>query len=263
MKLTGVARYMNHRILASSIFIVTSTIAISISFAAENDPGSKPSDPKSQLTPEMRGDILMARKEYRDAIEVYQLGPKNSAILLNKTGIAYHQLTDTNTARKYYEKAVKVNPEYSEAVNNLGTAFYAHKNYRKAITQYLKALQLNPNSASVYSNLGTAFFARKKYDQALQAYQKALQLDPEVFEHRSSGGVLLQERTVTERAKFHYYLAKTYAKAGEHTRALSYMRKALEEGFKEKSKFMEDPEFAQMRELPEFQQLMTMETRVL
>ena len=99
--------------------------------------------------------------------------------------------------------------------------------------------------------------------QALQAYQKALQLDSEVFEHRSSGGVLLQERTVTERAKFHYYLAKTYAKAGAHERALGYIRKALEEGFKEKNKFMEEPEFAQMRDMPEFKQLMTMETRVL
>ncbi len=243
---------MTLRTLASSFFVTISTIAVG------NDPG-----PKSQLTPEMRGDILMARKEYRDAIEVYQQGPKDSAILLNKTGIAYHQLTDTNTARKYYERAVKVNPEYSEAVNNLGTAYYAHKNYRRATTQYLKALQLNPNSASVYSNLGTAYFARKKYDQALQAYQKALQLDPEVFEHRSTGGVLLLERSVTERAKFHYYLAKTYAKAGALERALGYMRKALEEGFKEKNKFMEEPEFAEMRELPEFRQLMTMETRVL
>ena len=258
MKLTGVARYMTIRILASSIFFTISTL-----LAAGNEPGPKPSDPKSQLTPEMRGDILMARKEYRDAIEVYLQGPKNSAILLNKTGIAYHQLTETNTARKYYERAVKANPEYSEAVNNLGTAYYAHKNYRRAIIQYLKALELNPTSASVYSNLGTAYFARKKYEQALQAYQKALQLDSEVFEHRSSGGVLLQERTVTERAKFHYYLAKTYAKAGAHERALGYIRKALEEGFKEKNKFMEEPEFAQMRDMPEFKQLMTMETRVL
>ena len=41
------------------------------------------------------------------------------------------------------------------------------------------------------------------------------------------------------------------------------MRKAIEEGFKEKKKFMEEPEFAGIRELPEFHQLMTMETRVL
>jgi hypothetical protein len=51
-----------------------------------------------------------------------------------------------------------------------------------------------------------------------------------VFEHRNSHGVLLQERSVEEKAKFHYYMAKTYAKAGMHDRALLYIRKALEEG---------------------------------
>jgi len=95
------------------------------------------------------------------------------------------------------------------------------------------------------------------------AYEKALELDPEVFEHRSSHGVLLQERSVEERAKFHFYLAKTYAKAGQTERALLYIRKAIEEGFKEREKFTGDPEFATLQELPEFQQLMALQPRVL
>ena len=41
------------------------------------------------------------------------------------------------------------------------------------------------------------------------------------------------------------------------------VRKAIEEGFKERNKFMEDSEFTALRELPEFQQLLTMEVRVL
>ena len=91
----------------------------------------------------------------------------------------------------------------------------------------------------------------------------ALSIDPEVFEHRSSHGVLLQERSVNEKAKFHFFLAKTYAKAGQVERALLYMRKAIEEGFKDRQKFQEDPEFAALKDLPEFQQLLTMEVRVL
>jgi len=74
--------------------------------------------------------------------------------------------------------------------------------------------------------------------------------------------VLLQERSVQERAKFHYYLAKTYAKAGAVDRALLYMRKALEEGFTERNKFREDPEFASLKELPEYQELLALEPRV-
>ena len=158
---------------------------------------------------------------------------------------------------------MKIDPAYAEATNNLGTVYYSKKSYRRAIKLYHRALKLAPNSASIYSNLGTAFFARKNYKQAAESYQKALSLDPDVFEHRSSWGVMLQERSVEERAKFHYYLAKTYAKAGMNERALLYIRKALEEGFTERKKLMEDPEFVSLRKLPEFQELMAMEPRVL
>jgi len=234
------------------------------SFRAATGPETlRPSTPTSPLTAEMRGDIFMARKMYREAVEAYNEGNTGSAVLVNKIGIAYHQMLQLDSARKHYERAVKMSPKYSEAINNLGTIFYAKKSYRKAITQYKKALVVSPNSASIHSNLGTAYFARKKYKDAFDAYQKALELDPEVFEHRGANGVLLQERSVQERAKFHFYLAKTYAKAGNTERALQYIRKAIEEGFKERNKFMEESEFTPLRELPEFKQLMTMEVRVL
>jgi tetratricopeptide (TPR) repeat protein len=122
---------------------------------------------------------------------------------------------------------------------------------------------LTPGSASIHSNLGTAYFARKKYKEAFEEYQTALSLDPEVFEYRNSHGVLLQERSVDERAKFHFYLAKTYAKSGQTDRALMYIRKAIEEGFKERTKFAEDSDFKAMQQLPEFQELMKLEARAL
>jgi len=232
-----------------------------------NRPAFQPSKPDpgkmAALTPEMRGDIFMARKMYREAAETYAEGPNDSPIIANKMGIAFHQMMQTEQARKLYERAIKLDPKYSEAVNNLGTIYYARKSYRRAVSQYNKALRLAPSSASIYSNLGTAQFARKKYEKALEAYQQALALDPDVFEHRSTQGVLLQERNVQERAKFHYYLARTYAKAGAFERALLYMRKALEEGFRERDKFREEPEFAQMQEMEEFKELLALEPRVL
>jgi Tfp pilus assembly protein PilF len=224
---------------------------------------SASAQPNPPLTAEQRADILMARKMYRESIDVYKEGPLDSAIIQNKIGIAYHQMLQMNEARKYYEQAIKLNPKYAEAINNLGTIYYAKRSYRRAIGQYNKALKLAPNSASIYSNLGTAQFARKKYEEASASYQKALALDPEVFEHRSAYGTLLQERTVGEKARFHYYLAKTYANAGNTARAIQYIRMALEEGFKERRKLMEEPDFAKLRETAEFKELMATEPRVL
>jgi tetratricopeptide (TPR) repeat protein len=218
--------------------------------------------PSTPIGPEMRGDILMARKNYREAVEAYAEALEKLPLVVNKMGIAYHQMLELDLAQKSYERALKLDPDYSEALNNLGTVYYAKKKHKKAVSYYNKALKLKPDSASIYSNLGTAQFARKKYKEAAEAYEKALSLDPEVFEHRASGGTLLQERSVEERAKFHFYLAKTYAKAGVLDRALMYIRKSLEEGF-EREKFQKEPEFAKMLDLPEFQQLMAMEPRVL
>jgi len=148
-------------------------------------------------------------------------------------------------------------------VNNIGTIYYAKRSYRRAINQYRKALRLNPEAASVWSNLAMGYFSRNDEVHAQEAFRTALKLDPEVFESRSTQGVLLQERSVGERGKFHYYLAHTYAQAGRIDLALQYIRKALEEGFKERKKIAEDPAFAAMKDLPEFKELMTSEPRVL
>lgn len=208
---------------------------------------------------ERRGDVQMARKNYREAAGLYlqaiKLDPRNS-VLYNKAGISFHQQLQLGTAKKFYERAVKLNKKYAEAINNLGTVHYSLKKHRAAIRHYQKALELNPRSASIYSNLGTAYFARKKYEDAFKAYAMALQLDPEVFEHRNTYGVLLQERSVEDRARFHFFLAKTYAAAGMFDKAVQYLRKAMEEGFQEQNKIPEDPAFAELIKTEAYAQLM-------
>jgi len=208
------------------------------------------------LSVEVRGDILMARKMYREAIDMYRQGPSDSAVIANKIGIAFHQLLLLDLAKKNYERAIKLDPKYPEAINNLGTIYYARKSYRRAIGYYRRALRCSPPSASIYSNLGAAYFGRKDYKRASEYYEQALKLDPDVFEHHSTFGTLMQERTVEERATFHLYLAKTYAKSGANERALIYLRKALEEGVKDRDKIPSMPEFASLKSDPAFKQLL-------
>jgi tetratricopeptide (TPR) repeat protein len=219
--------------------------------------------PHPPLSVENRGDIFMARKMYREAIDAFREDQSKNPVILNKIGIAYHQMQQLDNARKYYEQAIRLKPNYAEAINNLGTVYYATKSFGRATRYYQRALKYAPNSASIYSNLGTAYFARKKYKQAMEIYQTALKLDPNVFESHGSYGVLLEERSVEERANFHFHMAKLYAQGGRNELALQYLRKALEEGFKDKKKIAEDPDFQAMRDLPEFKELMALEPRVL
>jgi hypothetical protein len=54
-----------------------------------------------------------------------------------------------------------------------------------------------------------------------------------------------------------------YAKEGRNELALQNLRKALEEGFREKQKVADAPEFGTLRALPEFQALLKLDPRVL
>ena len=75
---------------------------------------ASPEDRK--LTDEETADLYMARKQYREASQTYfrlaQQNPKN-AVYLNKLGIALHQQTDLREALKYYQRAVKADPQYA------------------------------------------------------------------------------------------------------------------------------------------------------
>ncbi len=233
-------------------------VGMALAAAAPAWPQNQPAISDSQ-TLERNGDVQMARKLYREAVESFgqlvKKDPKNP-VAWNKLGIAHHQLLDFSGARVCYERAVRVNPKYAEAINNLGTIYYSQKNFKKAIRMYEKSLELTPNAASVHSNLGTALFARKKLDDAFGEYRKALALDPEVFEHHSTYGVLLQERSVDDWALFHFFLAKAQASSGNLELSLMYLRKALEEGFKETKKIYEDPVFAELIKSAPFTELM-------
>jgi tetratricopeptide (TPR) repeat protein len=230
------------------------------SLGAADSPSASPAT--TPLTKEARGDILMARKMYREAIEMYRQSPP-SAVISNKIGIAFNELSQLPTAKKYYEEAIKTDRTYAEAINNLGTVYYSEHSYRRAVIYFKRSLKYAGPSGSIYANLGVAYFSRHNYKEAAACYEEAIRLDPDVLERRSQYGTLIQDRAVNDLALYHLYLAKTYAKAGSYDRALTYLRKALEEGVKNRNKLAEMPEFATLRSTPEFLDLLASDPKPL
>lgn len=212
-------------------------------------PASKP----SRVQEELRGDALVAQKQYSDAIGVYQellrAYPRDAA-LLNKIGIAYHQEVNLREAKRYYERAVHADPKYASAVNNLGALEYQRKNYKKAVRQYDKAISIDPTVGSFYSNLGYANFGMKQFDAAMAAFRKAMEIDPSLFEQHGQSGTVLMERSVDDRGEFFFYLAKSFAQAGNAERCANYLRKSRDEGYKRVAAAKTDPAFATVRENP-------------
>jgi tetratricopeptide (TPR) repeat protein len=215
---------------------------------------------RPDLTEEQTADLYMARKEYREASQLYKrLADQNpqNPIYLNKLGIALHQQTALGQALKYYERAVKVDPNYADAQNNIGTIWYQRKKYRKAIKAYQKAISIRNDMPVLYSNLGYAYFGDKKYEEAIASFRQALAMDPQLFEHNSSrNGSILQDRTVGDRGRFYFLLAKSYVEAGNLERCLIYLRKAKDEGYKELNAIKTDPSFAAVLKSPAIQEIL-------
>jgi tetratricopeptide (TPR) repeat protein len=232
-----------------------------VNSASQNSAASP--KPFSSLSPreaaEMRADILMARKEYSDAAGVYMQilvdEPKN-APLMNKVGVAYQQLGDLDRSERFYKRATPADKTCASAANNCGTVEYEKKHYTRAITFYDRALALHADLATVYSNLGYAYFADKEYPQAMDSFQKALALDPTIFDRRGLGGTVVQQRTATDPGLFYFFVAKTYAQAGDAERAAHYLKLARDDGYAGFLSAQTDPAFAKVIKDPALQEVL-------
>lgn len=253
---------MNRRLATTPFLFVLLSVCL---LAQENNaaqsnsarvPPPSPSAATDQLI-EM-AETLHAEKNYLDAIDYYRAALKkdNSAMVWNKLGITQLAMGRLEDSRKSFEKSIKLDGQYADAVNNLGVVWYKKNKYSKAIKYYKKALTIRDASAPFHNNLGAAYFSKKEFSRAIAEYQRAFQLDPTVFDRSSKVGVVAQLSSPEDRARYSYLLAKMFAGSGNIDRSLEYLRKALEDGYKEIAAVYKDEEFAGLRKDPRFNELM-------
>jgi tetratricopeptide (TPR) repeat protein len=212
---------------------------------------------------EAQADQLRGQKLYLDALDYYRAAIAKThvtAALLNKIGITELMMQRYRDAKKSFDQSIKSDRNFADAHNNLGVVFYEEQKYGGAVKEYRRAIAIDANSASFYNNLGAALFAKKEFEPAVLAYEHAVQLDPDVFERTSRGGVQAQLPSPGDRARYDYTVAKLYAKMGFSDRSLEYLRKAMEEGYKDFKNVYKDIEFASLRKDKRFTELMA--TRV-
>jgi tetratricopeptide (TPR) repeat protein len=219
--------------------------------------------PSATATPkelERLGDALQSDKDYLDGIDYYQAAlakdPQN-AVLINKIGISELELHRYREAKKSFEHSIKIDKNYANAYANLGVVYYQETSYSKSIHYYDKAISLQNDEAVFYNNRAASLFAKKQFDKASTDYAKALDLDPDIFERSGhGGGVQARLPSPDDVAHYDYVLAKLYARNGMADRSLHYLRKALEDGYKNIKNVYTDDEFSSLRKDPRFTELM-------
>ena len=211
-------------------------------------------------TSEELGDSFMARHRYQEALEAYQKDLSRSPAVWNKMGIAYQMMFNQEAARHCYQSSLRIDPKNARVMNNLGTIYDAEKEYGNAERMYKKAVKAEPKSAIIYKNLGTNLLAQHRYKKGWEAYQTALQLDPDIFRNSKSPRVQ-NVASVAERGAMNFYMAKGCVRAGMNDCAIEYLRMALNEGFTNPKKIEADSEFAGLKSLAAFQQLLASQRR--
>lgn len=219
-----------------------------------------PSPNATAVELENQADEFRDKKDFLDALDYFHAAiakePK-SARLYNKAGITQLMMQHYRDAKKNFDRAVKLDQQFSDAYNNLAVNEYEQKRYEKSIRLYEKAISLKPDAASYYANMGAAYYSKKEWEKAGDAYGTALQLDPAIFERTSHTGVAAQlPPSIEERAHFDYMLAKLFAKQKDSDRSLQFLRRAMEEGYKQINDVYKDPDFEGLRSDVRFTQLM-------
>ena len=212
------------------------------------------SDPLLSRPPtEAIGDVLNARGRYLAAIHVYERLPP-TALIENKMGVACEHMLLFDRARASFEAAIKLDPHYAEAYNNLGTLAHTQGDVRLAEKMYKKSLKLKPDAASALKNLGTLYYAERKFKKGDKAYQQAVAIDPHALDHNPAHDVQAPAKAQSA-GEMHYHMAMTYAQAGSRQLALDYLRKAIGEGFHDRNRLLHDKEFADLRTTEVFLQM--------
>ena len=207
------------------------------------------------LTNEMRGDIHMAREEYRAALASYANVESPSASTWDKMGIAYQMLFDVDDAVRSYKQSLKVDPRNVRALNNLATVEDSRQNFSAAERLYKKALRIAPRSANILKNLGTDLILQHQFGRGADAYAQALTINPHVLD-ATSGPSIDAPSPSKDRGAQNYAQARTCARVGLTSCALAHLQSAFNEGAATLTSVANEDDFDWLRARPEFQAIL-------
>ncbi len=128
----------------------------------------------------VKGNIQKKLKRYYEAIKSFE-----KAIELNPSfSQAYNNLGNTKKtlnlreqAIKCFKKAINLKPDNFQALFNLSSIYKENNNYRELILVYEKILQLDKNNIKTLYNLASAHLFLGNFSKGKEYFKKIFQLD--------------------------------------------------------------------------------------
>ncbi len=142
-------------------------------------------DPSSSLAMEGMG-ILWYHRTDRDDTESFRIAKDwyiralkldLNARTLTLLGCAYSALGDSTAAQNALEQAIKIDPQYEEAMYNLA-AMHEEKDPARAIELLERAIEIDPDYSLAHQRLGVQRHHSGDLIQAEYHFRRSLEADP-------------------------------------------------------------------------------------
>ncbi|HEY8713488.1 MAG TPA: tetratricopeptide repeat protein [Thermoanaerobaculia bacterium] len=174
-----------------------------------------------------RQDLKGAERWLRRAIQISQ----ESFLPYFSLGAIYARKGKLLRAQKFLEKAIQLEA-IPQAFFLLGTIFYEKGQLERAIRSFQGALKLDPDYEEAIYHLGLCYLDRNWNRKAIECFHEALELNPNKMEYQQavniyegiSGHVPLEGPAATEFGE-----AETLVNQGNYNGALDHYRRASQE----------------------------------
>jgi len=161
------------------------------------------------------GSVYFQRGYYEQAGASFQRALRDdpdSSEAVYGLGVVYLQQQKTTEARECFERATTLEPAYPDTLpnawNNLGLLAAREGRAAEAIPLFQKALALSPDHLIALENLGNAYRQLKQWEDARKTLEHAVAVGP-------------------QDAEANYSLAMVYAQFNDSDRAYEYLQRAL------------------------------------
>lgn len=126
------------------------------------------------------GDIYCSQEMYKEALNVYTIGLKNSPNsydLYYNMGMVYTMLNDFQSAKICYEKAATINSLCYHAYYALGQINLIEMDLDEAEKYFTKCLEDKEQEPDAYYKLGKIYMLRGDHENAINFVNLAIELD--------------------------------------------------------------------------------------
>lgn len=146
-------------------------------------------------------DLMPQESEYLDEairrfIEKHKDDPRlKEALSHYKLGLIYERGLKIKDARKEYEKALAIFPDFASVLVRRGMIYDFSKKIKRALKDFLKAGEADPQFPLAFFDQGLCYKRLKKRDEALESYKKCVALDPDnAAAHNNMGLIYIDKK---------------------------------------------------------------------